>query len=80
MPIHMRTNFTENRLNYAAKVFAKLKVTAWAWHDSIGLKEIVKRMKMDERHFERSSFLSVQFRASDVQTVPKKDVWHQFEK
>ena len=50
MPIHMHTNFRENRLNYAAKVFAKLQVTAWAWHDSIGLKEIVKRMKMDERH------------------------------
>ena len=43
----MRTNFTENRLNYAAKVFAKLQVTAWAWHDSIGLKEIVKRIKID---------------------------------
>ena len=54
MPIHMHTNFTENRLNYAAKVFAKLQVTAWAWHDSIGLKEIVKRIKMDERHSEQS--------------------------
>ena len=50
----MHTNFTENRLNYAAKVFAKLKVTAWAWHDSIGLKEIVKRIKMDELHSEQS--------------------------
>ena len=48
----MHTNFTENRLNYAAKVFAKLQVTAWAWHDSIGLKEIVKRIKMDELYSE----------------------------
>ena len=42
----MHTNFTEKRLHYAY-VFAKLKVTAWAWHDSIGLKEIVKRIKID---------------------------------